>query len=167
MTRATSIIFLDETHPIDALELIAHEESWEFARDDDNEIIVRIDGGWKKYNISASWSVSRNLFKTICTFEMIPPRKKLVKLYETINLVNGSDVDGSFTYDNVEQLMNYTTNILFSDELIISNRELRDWIKSSVETAERFYPTFQKSCWGEVMPKDAMSAAFGKIAGHA
>ena len=42
MTRATSIIFLDETHPIDALELIAHEENWEFARDDDNEIIVRI-----------------------------------------------------------------------------------------------------------------------------
>ena len=75
---------------------------------------------------------------------MIPPRKKLVKLYETINLVNGSDVDGSFTYDNVEQLMNYTTNILFSDELIISNTELRDWIKSSVETAEKFYPTFQK-----------------------
>jgi hypothetical protein len=167
MTRATSIIFLDETHPIDALELIAHEESWEFARDDDNEIIVRIDGGWKKYTISASWNVSRNLFKTICTFEMIPPRKKLVKLYETINLVNGSDVDGSFTYDNVEQLMNYTTNILFSDELIISNTELRDWIKSSVETAEKFYPTFQKSCWGEVMPKDAMSVAFGKIAGYA
>ena len=79
MTRATSIIFLDETHPIDALELIAHEESWEFARDDDNEIIVRIDGGWKKYTISASWNVSRNLFKTICTFEMIPPRKKTGK----------------------------------------------------------------------------------------
>ena len=167
MARATSIIFLDETHPIDALELIAHEESWEFARDDDNEIIVRIDGGWKKYTISASWNVSRNLFKTTCTFEMIPPRKKLVKLYETINLVNGSDVDGSFTYDNVEQLMNYTTNILFSDELIISNTELRDWIKSSVETTEKFYPTFQKSCWGDVMPKDAMSAAFGKIVGHA
>ncbi len=167
MTRATSIIFLDETHPIDALELIAHEENWEFARDDDNEIIVRIDGGWKKYTVSASWNVSRNLFKTICTFEMMPPRKKLVRLYETINLVNGSDVDGSFTYDNVEQLMNYNTNILFSDELIISNTELRDWIKSSVETAEKFYPTFQKSCWGEVMPKDAMSAAFGKIAGHA
>ena len=104
MTRATSIIFLDETHPIDALELIAHEESWEFARDDDNEIIVRIDGGWKKYTISASWNVSRNLFKTICTFEMIPPRKKLVKLYETINLVNSSDVDGSFTIATLRNL---------------------------------------------------------------
>ena len=98
---------------------------------------------------------------------MMPPRKKLVKLYETINLVNISDIDGSFTYDSVEQLMNYNTNILLSDELIISNTELRDWVKSSTETAERFYPTFQKSCWGEVMPKDAMSVAFGKIAGHA
>ena len=47
MARATSIIFLDETHPIDALELIAHEENWEFVRDEDNEIIVTIDGGWK------------------------------------------------------------------------------------------------------------------------
>ena len=167
MTRATSIVFLDETHPIDALELIAHEENWEFARDDDNEIIVRIDGGWKKYTISASWNVSRNLFKTICTFEMMPPRKKLVKLYETINLVNISDVDGSFTYDNGEQLMKYNTNILFPDESIISTIELRDWIKFSIEITDKFYPTFQKSCWGEVMPKDAMSAAFGKIAGHA
>ena len=98
---------------------------------------------------------------------MMPPSKKLVKLYETINLVNGSDVDGAFTYDSCQQIMDYYTNILFSDELIISNTELRDWIKSSVETTEKFYPTFQKSCWGEVMPKDAMSAAFGKIAGHA
>ena len=167
MTRATSIIFLDETHPIDALELIAHEEKWEFVRDEDNEIIVTIDGGWKIYSVTGRWDMSRNLFKTICSFEMMPPRKKLVKLYETINLVNGSDVDGAFTYDNGQQMMNYHTNILFSDELIISNAELRDWIKSSVETTEKFYPTFQKSCWGEVMPKDAMSAAFGKIAGHA
>ena len=167
MTRATSIIFLDETHPIDALELIAHEENWEFVRDEDNEIIVTIDGGWKIYSVTGRWDVSRNLFKTICSFEMMPPRKKLVKLYETINLVNGSDVDGAFTYDNVQKIMNYFTNILFSDELIISNTELRDWIMSSVETTEKFYPTFQKSCWGEVMPKDAMSAAFGKIAGHA
>ena len=167
MARATSIIFLDETHPIDALELIAHEEKWEFVRDEDNEIIVTIDGSWKIYSVTARWDVSRNLFKTICSFEMMPPSKKLVKLYETINLVNGSDVDGAFTYDNSQQIMNYYTNILFSDELIISNTELRDWIKSSVETAEKFYPTFQKSCWGEVMPKDAMSAAFGKIVGHA
>ena len=167
MARATSIIFLDETHPIDALELIAHEENWEFVRDEDNEIIVTIDGSWKIYSVTARWDVSRNLFKTICSFEMMPPRKKLVKLYETINLVNGSDLDGAFTYDNCQQIMNYYTNILFSDELIISNTELRDWIKSSVETTEKFYPTFQKSCWGEVMPKDAMSAAFGKIAGHA
>ena len=167
MARATSIIFLDETHPIDALELIAHEEKWEFVRDEDNEIIVTIDGGWKIYSVTGRWDMSRNLFKTICSFEMMPPRKKLVKLYETINLVNGSDVDGAFTYDNGQQIMNYHTNILFSDELIISNTELRDWIKSSVETTEKFYPTFQKSCWGEVMPKDAMSAAFGKIAGHA
>ena len=78
MTRATSIIFLDETHPIDALELIAHEESWEFARDDDNEIIVRIDGGWKKYTISASWNVSRNLFKTCLLYTSPSPRDSVV-----------------------------------------------------------------------------------------
>ena len=47
MARAKSIIFLDETHPIDALELIAHEDNWEFVRDEDNEIIVSMDGGWK------------------------------------------------------------------------------------------------------------------------
>ena len=110
MARAKSIIFLDETHPIDALELIAHEENWEFVRDEDNEIIVSIDGGWKKYTVIARWDVSRNLFKTICTFEMMPPRKKLVKLYETINLVNGRNVVGRYTYDSGEQLMKYSTN---------------------------------------------------------
>ena len=72
-----------------------------------------------------------------------------------------------FLKSHEKLLKNYNTNILFSDELIISNTELRDWIKSSIETTEKFYPTFQKSCWGEVLPKDAMSVAFGKIAGHA
>ena len=62
MSRATSIIFLDETHPIDALELIAHEENWEFSRDEDNEIIVRIDGGWKKYTVTLQTGMYQETF---------------------------------------------------------------------------------------------------------
>ncbi|MDC3068030.1 YbjN domain-containing protein [Paracoccaceae bacterium] len=167
MARASSIIFLDESHPIDALELIANEEGWEFVRDKEDEITITMHGGWKQYSLIANFNAERNFLKTTCIFEMVPPHKKLSKLYETINLVNANEVDGSFTFIKDAGLMCYTVNMLISEEFFISNKELKDWLNGSFRTVEKFYPTFQKSCWGEVMPKDAISVAFGKIAGHA
>jgi hypothetical protein len=45
--------------------------------------------------------------------------------------------------------------------------ELKFWVNNSIKIAEKFYPTFQITCWGDAMPKDAISVAFGEIAGYA
>ena len=91
MRRSESIIFLDETHPIDALEIVANSEKWEFLRDKDDEISLIIKGSWREYALTIIWDQRNDSLSILCSFEMAPPKKKLSKLYETLNLVNADN----------------------------------------------------------------------------
>ena len=167
MRQSQSIIFLDETHPIDALEILANSEKWEFLRDKDDEISIIIKGSWREYALNLIWNSRRESLRTICSFEMSPPKKKLSKLYETLNLVNTDNTEGTFVYSLRENLMLYRNSLPLNDELIINSGELKIAINRTITIAEKFYPTFQITCWGDAMPKDAISVAFGEAAGYA
>ena len=167
MRRSNSIIFLDETHPIDALEILANSEKWEFLRDQDNEISLIIKGSWREYSLTLTWNSRTGFLRMVCAFEMAPPKKKLSKLYETINLVNTDNLEGTFIYSTRENLMIYRNNVVIGDELFLTSEELKVWIKGAISIAEKFYPTFQITCWGDAMPKEAISVAFGEAAGYA
>ena len=167
MRQSESIIFLDETHPIDALEILANSERWEFVRDKDDEISIIIKGSWREYALNLIWNSRRESLRTICSFEMSPPKKKLSKLYETLNLVNTDNTEGTFVYSPYEHLMLYRSSLFLNDELIITSGELKIAIIRTINIAEKFYPTFQITCWGDAMPKDAISVAFGEAAGYA
>ena len=167
MRQSESIIFLDETHPIDALEILANSEKWEFLRDKDDEISIIIKGSWREYVLNLIWNSRRESLRTICSFEMSPPKKKLSKLYETLNLVNTDNTEGTFVYSLRENLMLYRNSLPLNDELIINSGELKIAINRTITIAEKFYPTFQITCWGDAMPKDAISVAFGEAAGYA
>ena len=167
MRQSESIIFLDETHPIDALEILANSEKWEFLRDQDDEISIIIKGSWREYALNLIWNSRRESLSIICSFEMSPPKKKLSKLYETLNLVNTDNTEGTFVYSLRENLMLYRNRLSLNDELIINSGELKIAINRTINIAEKFYPTFQITCWGDAMPKDAISVAFGEAAGYA
>ena len=167
MRRSESIIFLDETHPIDALEILANSEKWEFLRDRDDEISLIIKGNWREYALTLLWNPRIESLRIICSFEMSPPKKRLSKLYETLNLVNTDNTDGAFIYSPHENLMLYRNNISLTDELMIIPAELKIAINETISIAEKFYPTFQITCWGDAIPKDAISVAFGETAGFA
>ena len=167
MRQSESIIFLDETHPIDALEILANSERWEFLRDKDDEISIIIRGSWREYSLNLIWNSRHESLRTICSFEMSPPKKKLSKLYETLNLVNTDNTEGTFVYSLRENLMLYRNSLPLNDELIINSGELKIAINHTITIAEKFYPTFQITCWGDAMPKDAISVAFGEAAGYA
>lgn len=167
MRRSESIIFLDETHPIDALEIAANSEKWEFLRDKDDEISLIVKGSWREYALTIIWDQRNDSLSILCSFEMAPPKKKLSKLYETLNLVNADNRDGTFVYSANENLMLYRNSLFLNDELIINSSELKIAIMATISIAEKFYPTFQITCWGDAMPKEAISVAFGEAAGYA
>jgi len=167
MRKEKSIIFLDETHPIDSLEILANSEKWEFLRDLDNEISLIMKGSWREYALTLTWDSRRDSLRVVCAFEMTPPKKKLSKLYETLNLVNTDNINGTFIYSSHENLMLYRNNVVIGDELLITSEELKVLINGTISIAEKFYPTFQITCWGDAMPKDAISVAFGEATGYA
>ena len=167
MRREKSIIFLDETHPIDSLEILANTEKWEFIRNQDNEISLIMKGSWREYVLTLTLDPRSDSLRIVCAFEMTPPKKKLSKLYETLNLVNTDNMNGTFIYSSNENLMLYRNNVVIGDELLITSEELKVLVDATISIAEKFYPTFQITCWGDAMPKDAISVAFGEATGYA
>ena len=167
MRRSESIIFLDETHPIDALELLANSQKWEFIRERDEEISLFLKGSWREYALTIIWVSRYESLRIHCSFDISPPKKKLSKLYETLNLVNIDNKDGTFVYSPHENLMLYRNILSLNDKLIVTSHELRLAITETISVAEKFYPTFQITCWGDAMPKDAISVAFGETEGYA
>ena len=125
MRRSESILFLDESHPIDALEILANSEQWEFFRDKDDEILLIIKGGWREYALTIIWNPRCESLRTLCSFEMSSPKKKLSKLYETLNLVNTDNTEGTFVYSPHENLMLYRNSLSLNDGLIITSGELK------------------------------------------
>jgi hypothetical protein len=167
MRRAEAAIFLDEAHPIDVLEIIAYSESWDLSRDEENQITLKIKGSWREYALTIAWDTRKCSLRALCAFEMTPQKKKLSKLYETVNLVNTDNMDGTFIYSQDDNLMIYRNNLVIGEEFFMTAEELKFWVNNSIKISEKFYPTFQITCWGDAMPKDAISVAFGEIAGYA
>ena len=46
----------EELHPIDIVETLAEERSWDFDRIADDQIAMAIEGTWRTYSVTLAWS---------------------------------------------------------------------------------------------------------------
>ena len=46
----------EELHPIDIVETLAEERSWDFDRIADDQIAMAIEGSWRTYSVTLAWS---------------------------------------------------------------------------------------------------------------
>ena len=46
----------EELHPIDIVETLAEQRSWDFDRIADDQIAMAIEGSWRTYSVTLAWS---------------------------------------------------------------------------------------------------------------
>ncbi|MGB1234714.1 MAG: YbjN domain-containing protein [Planktomarina sp.] len=167
MAAVAEYLDFEESHPIDIVEHIASNQSWEFDRIHEDQIAMSVAGLWRNYTITLAWSESDETLRMICTFDMEPPEHRIPHLCQALNAVNDNCWAGAFTYWEEQNLMIYRYGLILSGGQMASPDQIDTMISCAVAASEKYYPALQLVTWGERSVADAMQVAIAEAYGRA
>ncbi|MDB4085558.1 YbjN domain-containing protein [Amylibacter sp.] len=156
-----------EIHPIDIVENLIKDRSWDFDRVGDDQIAMMVEGKWRTYSVNLAWSAYDETLRLISSFDMDPPKEKLPELFEALNLANDDCWTGGFSYWKDHKMMVFRYGLVLSGGAIVSVDQIDHLLHMAATTCERYYPAFQLACWGDQTPSSAMDVAIAEAYGHA
>jgi hypothetical protein len=161
--------YLPETdvHPIDIVETLAEQLSWEFDRVGQDQIAVAVEGAWRTYSLSLAWSGHDDTLRLFCTFDLNPPEERLAEFYRLLNLVNDKIWGGCFTLWRQQQMLAYRCGLNLAGGAHATPEQIESMIRLSVSLSERFYPAFQLVGWSEESAEQAIEIAIDEAYGTA
>ena len=161
--------YLPETdlHPIDIVETLAEQCSWDFDRVGEDQISVAIEGAWRTYSLTLFWSGREDMLRLLCTFELNPPEEKLDELHRLLNMVNDMVWGGVFTLWRAQGLLAYRCGLTLAGGAHATPEQIEAMVHSALGSAERFYPAFQLVGWSEEDAEAAIQIAIDEAFGTA
>ena len=157
----------EELHPIDIVETLAEERSWDFDRIAEDQIAMAIDGSWRTYSVTLAWSPREEALRLICAFDMAPPARRLPALYTAMSLANDVCWSGAFVLWREQKLMGYRYSLNLTGGAHATEAQIQDMVRTAVNACERFYPAFQLVAWGGEKPERALQVAMAEAYGRA
>jgi hypothetical protein len=157
----------EELHPIDIVESLAEERSWDFDRIAHDQIAMAIEGSWRTYSVTLAWSAGDETLRLICAFDMNPPAKRLSALNAAICLANDRCWSGAFVLWREQKLMGFRYGLNLAGGASASSAQINDMVRAAVTACERFYPAFQLVTWGGETPEKALGIAMAEAYGRA
>jgi hypothetical protein len=157
----------EELHPIDIVETLAEERSWDFDRIADDQIAVAIEGSWRTYSVTLAWSARDETLRLICAFDLAPPARRVSALNAAICLANDKCWSGAFVLWRDQKLMGYRYGLNLAGGAQASSSQINDMVRAAVMACERFYPAFQLVAWGGETPEKALGIAMTEAYGRA
>jgi hypothetical protein len=157
----------EEQHPIDIVETLAEERSWDFDRIADDQIAMAIEGSWRTYSVTLAWSARDETLRLICAFDMDPPAKRVGAMHGVMCLANDKCWTGAFVLWRDQKLMGYRYSLNLAGGASASSAQINDMVRAAVLACERFYPAFQLVAWGGERPEKALGIAMAEAYGRA
>jgi len=157
----------EELHPIDIVETLAEERSWDFDRIAPDQIAMAIEGSWRTYSVTLAWSPRDETLRLICAFDLAPPARRVAALQAAICLANDRCWTGAFVLWREQKLMGYRYGLNLAGGAHASGAQINDMVRAAVRACERFYPAFQLVAWGGETPEKALGIAMAEAYGRA
>lgn len=157
----------EELHPIDIVEALAEERSWDFDRIADDQIAMAIEGVWRTYSVTLAWSAREETLRLICAFELSPPARRMNALCRIMALANEKCWSGAFVLWPEQKLMVYRYGLNLTGGAQAGAAQINDMLRAAVAASERFYPAFQLVVWGGETPEKALGIAMSEAYGRA
>lgn len=167
MAQIVQFLHSDDIHPIDIVESIASQHEWDFDRVGDDQISMSVEGQWRSYALTLAWSARDEVLRMIASFDMDPPAHREAALYHALNLTNDQVWDGGFTFWTEQRLMVWRYGLVLCGQNIAAPEQINRMVRSAIDSCERFYPSFQLVCWGDVAPSAALDIAMSEAYGRA
>jgi hypothetical protein len=156
-----------DIHPIDMVETLAEQSSWNFDRVGEDQISMEVEGAWRSYSLSLFWSGHEDMLRLLCTFDLNPPAERLDEVFRLLNLVNDKVWGGSFTLWREQELMAYRCGLTLAGGAHATPEQIEAMVLNALSYSERFYPAFQLVGWGEENAETAVGIAIEEAYGRA
>ncbi len=157
----------EDLHPIDIVETLAEERSWDFDRIADNQIAMAIDGSWTTYSVTLAWSSREEALRIVAAFEMLPPQRRVSAMNAAMALANDRCWSGAFVTWRDQKLMAYRYSLNLTGGAMASSAQINDMVRTAMAACERFYPAFQLVAFGGEAPEKALGIAMSEAYGRA
>ena len=157
----------EELHPIDIVETLAEQRSWDFDRIADDQIAMAIEGSWRTYSVTLAWSARDETLRLICAFDLAPPARRVSAMHTVMSLANDKCWTGAFVLWREQKLMGYRYSLNLAGGAIATSAQINDIVRAAVMSCERFYPAFQMVAWGGETPEKALGIAMTEAYGRA
>jgi hypothetical protein len=157
----------EELHPIDIVETLAEQRSWDFDRIARDQIAMAVEGVWRTYSVTLAWSARDESLRLVCAFDMAPPKRRLGALHTAMGLANDRCWTGAFVLWREQKVMAYRYCLNLAGGAYASSAQINDMVRAAVAACERFYPAFQLVAWDGEAPDKALGIAIREAYGRA
>jgi len=162
MTESGSI------NPIDVVEEIARDRSWDHDRIDEDQITLTVEGEWgKDYSLTLA-THSDGTLRLICAYELLAGECDTGEFYRCLNLVNDQCWAGKFTYWSEENLMVFSYGLILADNQVVEEAQIERILSAAISSCNRFYPVFLQVLYDDGMTAEkAVQSSFKPVMGRA
>ena len=148
-----------EIHPLDILEDIAECENFTFTRSSPDELDLSISGKNCNYNINFNWNNKLEGIHVALFFDTKIPQYRLDEIYKLTIKINELMWLGHFDVWTNELKLLFRYNLLLSGGVLPTTSQCQSLFKHIMDTADKYYPSFQYVIWGGNKADEAITNA--------
>lgn len=143
-------------NPIDLIENIFLERSFEMERRTSNEVVVEIQGKWNNMLLFFSWEESMKCLHMSCLIDIKNNLVDRSKIFELLALANENLWVGHFSYWTEQNMPVFKHSIFFNYGEEFFEHKIAQMIDIAIKECERMYPVFKAVLTKGVSPSDAL-----------
>ncbi len=154
-------------NPIDMVENIFANRSFELERRNVNEVVIEVQGKWNNMLLFFAWEPSMNCLHLSCLMDIENKLADRSKIFELLALINEELWVGHFSYwtEQNTPVFKHSLFLDYDDELF--EHKIAQMIDIAIKECERMYPIFKVVLTKGMDPKQALYPMLMETAGQA
>ncbi len=160
--------YAPEYNPIDLVENIFSNKSFEFERRSLNEVVVEVQGKWNNMLLFFAWEENMHCLHMSCLMDIQSTIEDRSKIFELLALANEDLWVGHFSYWTEQNMPVFKHSILLNEEEENSLfGKISQIIDIAIKECERMYPVFKVVLTKGMNPRQALYPMLMETVGQA
>ncbi|MEL6211806.1 MAG: YbjN domain-containing protein, partial [Pseudomonadota bacterium] len=145
MSAADRLFENTDIHPIDIVETLAEQSAWDFDRVGEDQIAMSVEGAWRHYALSLTWSDRDDMLRLIATFDIEVPVERRGEMQSLLTMINDRLWHGVFSLWPDQGVIAFRYGLTLAGGATATPEQVEHMVLSALALSERFYPAVQ-SC---------------------
>ncbi len=143
-------------NPIDVVEHLFGDRSFELERRSANEVVVEVQGKWKEMLIFFAWAENLKCLQISCFMNVEINITNKTKIFELLALANADLWMGHFSYWTEQNAPIFKHSVILNENKQAFEEKLTQMISLAVKECERLYPVFYAVLTKGIEPSEAL-----------